>query len=300
MRVPAPKPPRNPPKPARRNPTRQLKALAFNEFLPWLDADVPVPLPGRTLSSVDADAIAESFTGTKDWPEAQALASSGWPDGTARAMANIERMREHLPEMSRPAPGWSETGIYFDVARVLEGEPEAWASLNPKPDRPTRILINLMCSAYVSTEELERRGAALVALVALCQEKGLSIELWAGISITGSPGAECICQFQQAGTPVSVDTLAYWIGHPSSLRRQFFRAIEKMSPADTPAAGGNGYGYPADFTLALEQAGPWDCVVQFSNGNDAWRNDESACEWVLRQLAQITASATPWETTHDA
>jgi hypothetical protein len=100
----------------------------------------------------------------------------------------------------------------------------------------------------VSTDDIEAVGASVLAVVERLRTAGVSSEVWAVFSQRGGATRyQLRVRVQEAGRPVDLDRLAFWLTHPAALRRIAF-AIEEMEPTEVVNAvgfkrGGN-YGFP--------------------------------------------------------
>jgi hypothetical protein len=236
---------------------------------------------------------AESFAGGT-WDQAVQWAETGHPAAAAAAQAFIDKLEAKLPaDVVRPRIGWDVApGQYFDIGRIMEGEPEHWASPVPRRGLPIRILINQVASAAVDARELATRSAACAALAHCLQAAGESVEIHAGIGIKTSPTdktAHCITWcVSEAGAQLSLDSAAFWLGYPAAFRQLGFALMEKHMPELTRAWGHDGseaYGYPAPFPATV--AAQYDRVIDFRGmaDNNAWGTEAETIDWVLTQLA---------------
>lgn len=232
------------------------------------------------------------FFGTSSYPEALVLANDGWADGAKRGARMADRLADKIPDTLNRRPGWDVApGQYFDVSRILEGEPECWASPMPRRGTPIRLLVNTAALHATSVDAMMNRGAAVMALVTQLQSRGESVEIWSGAGCRGDHRVvETIICISEAGAPMSTDSLAYWLGHPSAHRRHQFAIREHLMPEETHTAS---YGTSCDYELAKTPAvEPWDLVVNHSGVDDRWASEANALAWVIGELGKLT--------THDA
>lgn len=123
------------------------------------------------------------------------------------------------------------TGQFFDIGLVCSGEPECW--LQPTEEesagsKVVRISMNTFVSGGVDKETIRKRGALVCAAVQALQMAGKSVEVIYGGRCTRGSGAffECTAVLKAATAPLDIDSIAFWLCNPDSLRRVMFRLME--------------------------------------------------------------------------
>ena len=151
--------------------------------------------PGRNQPAVGENSRAwvevgaESKTGdeAQRWFGAPSYAvmkerlQKGWPEGVERLM-KLALAEVPAPQSLRRKKVRSDFGDSLDMQRVYRGDlAQAWertqkrASNNP----PTiTILVNLSCLAYVNSDELFWRGAAVLRLTEALSIAGYNVAIW--------------------------------------------------------------------------------------------------------------------------
>jgi hypothetical protein len=138
-------------------------------------------------------------------------------------------------------------GDFFDIGTVLSGEPECWWREEMAPQRDTiRIESNFVLSANISEDMLMNRGGAIVALCDSLADAGYGVDLRmvAGIEYRRQyfmvdVGVSC--------KPLDIDSVAFCLAHPATLRRLIFGLMEKHY---NKTNCGDGYGRPTNYLNA--------------------------------------------------
>ena len=180
-----------------------------------------------------------SFNAFAGWEECQAAALKGWPEGLARVRALSEAFVSRVGSgMLKESFSPCETGLFFDVALVLSGEPEAWLEIvqteeESKGSKLVTIGLNCSVSAAVSAEVVRQRGAAVLALVQLLEVSGRSVRVKVGIhameggsSVSPTYSLKAAVVLKEWGEALDEDKLAFWLVCEDAFRRCFFRIME--------------------------------------------------------------------------
>lgn len=186
------------------------------------------------------------------------LATNGYKAGAARLNERLRTMPPRIREAQRPRPVWGPSGSSVDLGRFVAGEPDNMISVvRARRASPVlRIGIERAVSSITSTETIEATGASVLAVVERLRAAGVQSEIWATFTQSVSPIAtsqipaqgDDVMQIrvliQQAGRPIDMDRLAFWVMHPAALRRIAF-AIEETEPVEIRKHFGfdHGYGY---------------------------------------------------------
>lgn len=238
-----------------------------------------------------------SFQCEKDWSgvenrqEAFKLAREGWAKGTADIKNLAMPLFNHVSKMiERLDVNHDIEGHAIDVARFVDGEPEAWLKFenviqeSENGHKLIRIVFNCSASAGVDTEVINRKGAAVAALVELLEYTGHRVEL---ILVHASEGyyresAEQYVRLKEFDQNLDLNVLAFALAHPSTLRVLTFSVMEQM-PADARGKIGvpGSYGRPTD--IIDENQG--DVYIGKSYSADPqWESTELAEKWVIENL----------------
>ena len=176
------------------------------------------------------------FNAFKDWPECQAAALKGWPEGLARVKALSEAFVSKVGSgMLKESFAPAETGLFFDVGLVMTGQPEAWLQVveteeECKGGKLVTIGLNCSVSAAVSASVIRQRGAAVMALVQLLEQAGRSVCVKVGIGLNGADDPSfSLCAsviLKGFGEALDEDKLAFWLVCEDAFRRCLFRVME--------------------------------------------------------------------------
>lgn len=145
-------------------------------------------------------------------------------------------------------------GGAVDVQAWLRGDPRAM--LQPRrveaPRRVSRVIrlnVNLAASHTVKAADMLAAGARVVALVDVLRVLGYSADLMISTTVAGSMYRKAWHGFTvaRATEELDLDSLTYWLAHPSAFRRHMFSLFEHMTEQDRITFSiGENYGRPAD------------------------------------------------------
>lgn len=236
-----------------------------------------------------------SFTGTKDFAEAFSLAREGWIEGVKLIQKLVAPYITATGERIITQDYYYDVyGDTFDVARVIEGEPECWIAPEEKiiesRGRVVKLTFNGTVSAGISMEVIKAKGATICALVRLLELGGLSVELVLQQCCSPQYGYESNqaldeIRLKAPGGVIDEGKLAFALIHPSSLRRIYF-AVQDGWPIELHKKFGigSGYGWPS-FQVPEEFHG--DIHIEGSAlGDPRWISAESAKAWVIEKLKE--------------
>lgn len=257
-----------------------------------------------------------------NWEDSQKAAKFGSQYHRDKVIAVRDRLLAELPELSEQQEQiiWDVApGMAFDMARVLEGEPEQWFSLVPRPVEEFTIVVNGVYNCSVQKSRIERAGAAIAALVEVLQQRGIGVRVQrvecytSGQTIYANADPKSLIReytnshkliwlnaitVQQPDSPADPDALAYWIGSSDALRRQSFAAAERLPPHLMEELGG-GYGRSASVMPMREVFPEWGAGLNgqelildtdFMASNPAFDNEVNAVEWLKSQVLKYTTT----------
>ena len=189
-------------------------------------------------NSPTARGLASDWNGNLSFAETCRLAVGGWDEGIAK----VEKFSSAFvgaigSKLVIDEYYYDVTGQDFDLARVLEGEPECWLNseqihVEAPAMQTIKLVVNIGASASVGSDTLIRKGAGIVALVQLLERMRRSVEV---VAITrdcynynndNEGGFDFDLCLKQAGQDLDLGKLAYALMHPSMLRRLQFVAME--------------------------------------------------------------------------
>lgn len=214
-------------------------------------------------SSQRQDQERSEWARTKTWEEAKSLALHGYHDIRPQVDAIVGEILTDIREVEMDAFDWvyDVAGGEVDVARLLDGEPENMIEQVPvkiaKPGRVVSILIDGSYSASVDSENVKKRGAAIVALVDILARLQHSVEIWTELSVTGTGQGTytILCPIKRTEEIMDVDSIMFAIAHPS-FQRRIVLGVEEQEPIKTRQKFGFGigvgrtrYGRPAQMVM---------------------------------------------------
>ena len=182
----------------------------------------------------------DNWHGTKDFAENLQLIERGWEDGVTKldTVPNAKMADSLRPEML-----WDVVGSDVDIASYMGGNPECMGEMvrRKRPTPVVKIGVDRVASAGVDRSKIERVGRNVLLLVESLRLAGIPAEIWACEAVAGSRRKEggrydtdsvaydLRVKVQDAGRHLDVSRMAYWMAHPSVLRRTFF-ALEELEP----------------------------------------------------------------------
>jgi len=234
--------------------------------------------------------------GSASWDEALGLVhrwDEGIRDVDAMRVAIVkgeQRMRTRT--VRRPVPPGR-----VDVAGVAAGNPSAGfiarkpvASTRHAKGKVVRVLVNISAASKVSPDAIKRRGAAVLALVDMLQNRGLRVEVLGTFTNVKSGVLEYRWTVKAANANASLATLAFGLAHPSMLRRIVFSMME-CEPAQIRRAfsirEGGTYGTPGDSQYAADVKAQGGIYLPALITDGVWASDETAREWVRAEVERV-------------
>ena len=251
----------------------------------------------------------DGWSGSKTYEECVGHALHGtWDPGNIKGYSNLfENLEPNLRTYVEVGfdQGWDVGGYEVDVTRYLAGEHECMNEFLPAEHVITKravcLVIGHSISAWVSEEELFRKGQAVIALVRALNLLGFELEIYSEQTVRG--GTErysVLTRLCAAGDVLDESAIEYAVGNPSWLRRLIF-GLEEGEPDAIRTTfgfgtGWGGYGSP-DGIHHGELVG---ADVEIALG-EAWFDrdtEEEAFDWVVRQLKAVGAIAEDAEVTY--
>lgn len=178
-------------------------------------------------------------TGGLSFADAITMARRGWRDGTSeinKLRAKIAATLEgSIPQLR---PQYNVTGRFIDMGAALSGAPEFMGTLvdsghrmrSPLAQR-LHIVMQVAASGTVSHETFMRRGAAVAVLVDVLERFGVRCRIDVNKATAKETGndadtLENVLTVKEDNEPLSLDKLAFMLGHVATLRRLFWAAQE--------------------------------------------------------------------------
>jgi hypothetical protein len=186
-------------------------------------------------------------------------------------------------------------GHAIDVARFVDGEPEAWLKFeevlqeSESGHKLIRIAFNYSVSGHISPEVITRKGAAVAALVELLEYAGHRVELILCHAVAEYRNDEAVTEtyirMKEFDQNLDSAVLAFALAHPATLRVLTFSIMEQYPYEVRRHIGvpGGGYGIPAE--VNKENRG--DIYIARSLASDSqWDSAEKAEAWIIKQLKE--------------
>jgi hypothetical protein len=239
--------------------------------------------PAPSLGYRSSRGYQRGFHSVPSFEEAATLAFN-WQDGVQRMSkirANIAMGKQWRKVIYRRPnmPGSLMMGDY------LAGHPEPYAAIKRKPDDNARkgkspvvkVFVNLACSASISNDALEARGAAVLALVDAIEAAGYAAEVVVGShSKVGRNTYDYRVAVKRAGDKLALNSVAFAMGNPDTFRRFIFGAREAEFSVQSAM--------PIEWDDIPEDAIHIGCMnTQYGN---PWNSPEGARTWIVQELAK--------------
>lgn len=208
--------------------------------------------PLHVCSSLRTDE--PGFHGTSDWSAAVKLATIGWPEGRSLLQKAVAVMPKAAHR--ERAYQWDVGGAFPDAARAAAGAPDCMMDDHPtdiKPTQAVRVIVSMATPWTTDLSEFANRGAAILSAVEAAETSGHRVEVVVEeTAVAFGDGVALSILLKSAGQPADRDSLAFFLIHPSSLRRIFFALLE-TEPSLQHFCGG--YGAPANQPIELRPQG---------------------------------------------
>lgn len=174
-----------------------------------------------------------AFTGTETFADAVKLAFAGWKDG----IGDVNAIRGAIKPKGLNPRSYVRRSVVgpgtFNMGAIVQGRPDAYVQLRKSNEikhgngKIIRIVENISVSAGVSTDVIQTRGAAILALCDALESQGRRVEivLGMGLSLRGE-NREVFVTTKKAGETINLPKLAFAMAHPSMMRRLMFAIVE--------------------------------------------------------------------------
>ena len=231
----------------------------------------------------------KSWAGTESLMGAVALGFRGYDEVRPDVDAQLDELQSHIAEHLDVAfqARHSVVGGSVDIARFIQGEPECMIDYVAEPQsrmgRVVKVMVNMVFSSYVKTDDIIKRGVVTVALIDTLHKLGVGVEVWsesptASQSVDKGDVCSQLTKLHDSSEMLDINNLMFGVCHPSMLRRIGFSVTEQSKWKHAKQVTQGGYGYPnqlecserigADVTIGLVQ----DCV------GDMFADP---CKWVM-------------------
>lgn len=196
----------------------------------------------------------DDFYGTPSRDAAFEIARLGWAEGRKL----VSKARAQMPKASARVNvmEWDVAGAYPDPARAAAGAPDCMVNNGDLVECPTqviRVVVSVSTPCTTPLNEFVNRGAAILSAIEAAELCGYPVEVEVEeTSHTMGQGFSCSIVLKHAGHPADLDSLAFFLIHPSSLRRVLFALLETEHERITMQRG---YGRPARRPGSLQKPG---------------------------------------------
>lgn len=265
---------------------------SWSKFTDYLETEKS---NSHNTSSSDISYHRNEFSKTESFPEAIALAKSGYSEIVPGIMSRLTSI-EHLlhkndTEECLYMDVYSPCGIY-DMGAVCGGVPENAVNLferenDDKNGNTVVINFDATVSASYDAQDLTNRGSVVVALVYALEMSGYSVKVNCVYQVIDGERLLCnVINVKEYTEPLDMPVLAFQLAHPSSLRRLAFRALEIQGIVNS------GYGYPiTEFRTnrGYFQSCPKDEIFipgDFPSSN--YETVESSTEYIQEKIKEIS------------
>jgi hypothetical protein len=261
----------------------------------------------RNLDHTSSERGSNSFCDGDTYTEAIGKTESGCPETLKAVELAVENIRAiTAPEQTSAWVTSREViGDCWDMGAVIAGVPECAISTHPyerredstiQRDKVLTIALGVCVSAIVTPAAIQRRGAALVALVDALEHFGIRCEVRVEIGSdwkVGSKGKNgagfslMSLLLKEADQPLEISRLSYCVAHAGFFRRVGFAWMERLQDVTVTY----GYGKPCDIRKhfgdeACEDAGIAKVDVNFAADKGSYLNNMSAADW-QKYIAKI-------------
>ncbi|ALA06638.1 hypothetical protein SEA_LUMOS_132 [Mycobacterium phage Lumos] len=196
-----------------------------------------------------------SFYGARDMQHAYEIARKGLPSAGLAAIDFASATQHDMPLKTVSFDTYMDTaGAYVDMGRYVSGEPECMVAYELAETEQVRPIITLVVSvshnAYITSESIERRGRAIVALIQAIVTTGAQVEVWTDDQ-TRASGVTCrtAVRLKTAGGLFDVSAFMYALTHDSYLRSVMFHTMHHL-----PARWVKAIGCPSSYGAAITGA----------------------------------------------
>jgi hypothetical protein len=180
----------------------------------------------------------DAWTGHLTFNESLALFRDGNPALVPASDAYLTKLTDRALVSRRWQIVPAVAGGAPNVAAALAGHPLAMRRRQrlASDQAPLAIIVDVASSAGISTRNLERRGAAVLALVRMLSATR-AVSLYVGVSVTcghlkGDRQYDATHVFTRCDTaPLDLARLAHMLGHPSTARRLYYGAAYEVEGA---------------------------------------------------------------------
>ena len=199
---------------------------------------------GRRDASDDGDSY---FTGTQSYDEAYDMMLSGDTKSYAKLLKlKTETDKHYIKESKGRIKTYNHVvGYTPNVPNAVMGLPNSMINAErvPKKHKVVDIFVNRSRSAGTGTSQIEYEGALILSFIDALERDGYRVSLYAGkVSWNSNVNAPqgFMAPIKRATEPLNIKKVAFYLIHPSFLRRIAFRIDETEDKLDDITHDGYG------------------------------------------------------------
>jgi hypothetical protein len=270
------------------------KALRRNSTDNFVIFDSPAEIAAYMAAKPDKPSMMTldqpEFFGNDGWQSTTRKAREGDLDCVEASDALMSRFERFAFETGRSAWLDDVTGAIPNVPAFIAGHPLAMRRRirQDSDDAPIALFVDLGSSSMVTAEKIQRRGAAILALVRILSTRR-PLELWIG-DTSGTGDKNCIavmCRIETA--PLDIATAAFTLTNPAFCRRLFYGLAQQEYGWE------GGWPYtsqevarahlPEIIAPALSHVGQILCIKGIHANDDSVNDPE---KWIEQRLAELS------------
>ena len=255
-----------------------------------------------TRSRASQDTDDPEWAGSKTYQDAVKVARDGWTKGRKLVHASLSEILESgaAQEADADCRDYEVAGFLPNVPLACAGELECMYDLGEddtasQPILRIWVMINVNCN--VSAKAMTNRAAAVCALVSELEAAGQSLEVSALFTCRNretDSKFQYIINLKRAGEILTIDDIAFGLGHPAMTRRLGFSMMEVDDWVAGHGSDKNAYHYGYGYAASLSASEiPHDVIYlrEITGHNEsAYRTPEKAMAYV-RRLFEIEQDA---------
>lgn len=231
-------------------------------FINYLDI-TPINYAGCLGSqSMSNKSEGSSWADTDNLSEAKEMAKAGKPKIASQIKPKDIALSYASSNISLK---YDVAGEYLDIGRFLNNDPDCMVSRVKKGSPIINLLVNTGMTAWVTSEQVEDRGKAILEIMSGLEANGYSVDIT--LVMPRGNGAHSMQNYHRTYVKVkdsreyfNLPSLAFWLTSSSVNRRLNFRLLESE---DTKIQEEIGSGYAATSDLDADMIAEEGEVVYF-------------------------------------
>lgn len=260
--------------------------IMYSDYTSFLTDAISVHFRERIKSSHSHNKYGENWHGTDTFAEAVALATTGWPQGTALVAEMSAKITSMVTGYVKEQTMYLDTTTQYcwDMASAVAGVPQCGVNFSPDQEKKlVRIVVDFGASSSIDANVLTAKAATIASLVTALDYCNFDTEIVCAVNDGYEKTIQCAFMLKSAGTPLDINSIAFALGHAAFRRRIHFNWMEQyytQSVYNDWIVSGS-YGQPKKL---VNLSG--DITIDNAyHGMRYWTNPTTAAEWILSQLA---------------